>query len=338
MSYLSTAAGDPNYLGYFATPEALEAAYPVGFPGAFAIVGSTDTIWVWDEDSMMWVDSGAGPATGPTGPTGATGPTGPTGPTGATSTVPGPTGPTGPTGATGATSTIPGPSGPSGATGPTGPTGADSTVTGPTGPTGPTGATGSTGAGVAGPTGPTGPTGSTGATVTGPTGATGATVTGPTGATGPTGGTGPTGPTGSTGATGGAPALSGVRAIQTAGNGTSSGSAAVLNFGGEQFDTASYHDNVTNNTRLTFAVAGYFHIGACVTLTSNVLNGIQLRLNGSTIIASGGGGNDNVIRGGTVDTLYHFAASDYVEVLVSTNSSSNSSGDAQTNFWAYLVG
>ncbi len=213
MSYLSTSPGDPNYLGYFATPEALEAAYPVGFPGAFALVGSTDTIWVWDEDTMSWVDTGHPGATGPTGPTGATGATGATGPTGAT-------GATGPTGATGAT-------------GPTGPTGDDgqalnfrgawnaidtydpldavtndgmlwaATATntnsepsdvnpdwvliGAEGPTGPTGATGATGG--------TGPTGATGAT-----GATGG--TGPTGPTGATGDTGPTGPTGATGATG----------------------------------------------------------------------------------------------------------------------------------------
>lgn len=48
-------------MGYFATPEALEAAYPIGWPGAFAVVGSTDTIWVWDEDTMMWVDTGNSP-------------------------------------------------------------------------------------------------------------------------------------------------------------------------------------------------------------------------------------------------------------------------------------
>lgn len=91
MSYLSTSPGDPNFLGYYPTPEALETAFPVGSPGAYAYVASTGTIWVWDEDSMQWVDSGnpvpsAGPTgtTGPTGATGATGPTGATGDTGAT--------------------------------------------------------------------------------------------------------------------------------------------------------------------------------------------------------------------------------------------------------------
>lgn len=140
MSFLSTSPGDFNNLGYFPTLAALEAAYPVGVPGAFAVVGATNTIWVWDEVTLDWVNTGnAPPGAGPTGPTGATG---------AASTVAGPTGPTGAAG--------------TGATGATGPTGAASTVAGPTGPTGPTGATGPTGPqgfiGITGPTGPAAPT------------------------------------------------------------------------------------------------------------------------------------------------------------------------------------
>lgn len=141
MSYQANRVTDVNNLGYFATPTALETAYPIGAPGYFAVVGSTNTIWVWDEGTNAWVDTDttSGP-TGPTGPTGAgtTGATGPTGPTGVTgSGVTGATGPTGSTGPTGAT----------GATGGTGATGSGSTgATGPTGSTGPTGATGGTGA------------------------------------------------------------------------------------------------------------------------------------------------------------------------------------------------
>lgn len=43
--------------GYYATPEALQAAVPLGSDGWWAVVGSTDTIWVWDSDSSDWVDS-----------------------------------------------------------------------------------------------------------------------------------------------------------------------------------------------------------------------------------------------------------------------------------------
>ena len=54
--------GGGNDLGYFATPAALILAYPVGLPGNFAVVGSTDTIWVWDVGTGTWVNTGTPPA------------------------------------------------------------------------------------------------------------------------------------------------------------------------------------------------------------------------------------------------------------------------------------
>ena len=44
-------------VGYYETPEALRAAHLSGQAGNWAIVGSTDTIWVWDTDTGDWVDS-----------------------------------------------------------------------------------------------------------------------------------------------------------------------------------------------------------------------------------------------------------------------------------------
>ena len=44
-------------VGYYETPDALRAAHPTGQAGNWAIVGSTDTIWVWDTDTNDWVDS-----------------------------------------------------------------------------------------------------------------------------------------------------------------------------------------------------------------------------------------------------------------------------------------
>ena len=44
-------------VGYYETPAALRAAHPTGQAGNWAIVGSTDTIWVWDTDTNDWVDS-----------------------------------------------------------------------------------------------------------------------------------------------------------------------------------------------------------------------------------------------------------------------------------------
>lgn len=45
--------------GWYATPEALQSAVPIGENGWFAFVGTTDTIWTWDSDTSAWVDTGA---------------------------------------------------------------------------------------------------------------------------------------------------------------------------------------------------------------------------------------------------------------------------------------
>ena len=43
--------------GWYATPEALKAAVPIGENGWWAVVGTTDTIWTWDNDTKSWKDS-----------------------------------------------------------------------------------------------------------------------------------------------------------------------------------------------------------------------------------------------------------------------------------------
>lgn len=46
-------------VGYYATAAALNAAHPTAKDGNWAIVGTTDTIWVWDSDTEAWKDTGA---------------------------------------------------------------------------------------------------------------------------------------------------------------------------------------------------------------------------------------------------------------------------------------
>jgi len=48
---------DPHNLGWYVDLNALETAHPVGTSGDYAILGSTDTVWVWDEDTIAWVDT-----------------------------------------------------------------------------------------------------------------------------------------------------------------------------------------------------------------------------------------------------------------------------------------
>ena len=54
---VGSGGGDSHNKGYFATQAALEEAYPTGEAGDYAIVGSTDTVWIWDDDNSEWVDT-----------------------------------------------------------------------------------------------------------------------------------------------------------------------------------------------------------------------------------------------------------------------------------------
>lgn len=48
---------DQHNLGWYATQSALEEAHPTAEAGDWAIVGSTDTVWIWDTDTSAWKDS-----------------------------------------------------------------------------------------------------------------------------------------------------------------------------------------------------------------------------------------------------------------------------------------
>lgn len=48
---------DSHNKGFYATPTALNEAVPTAEAGDYAIVGSTDTVWIWDTDTNAWVDS-----------------------------------------------------------------------------------------------------------------------------------------------------------------------------------------------------------------------------------------------------------------------------------------
>ena len=51
-------SGDPHNLGWYTTGVALNNAFPTANDGDWAIVGSTDSVWIWDTDTTTWVDSG----------------------------------------------------------------------------------------------------------------------------------------------------------------------------------------------------------------------------------------------------------------------------------------
>ena len=63
---------DSHNKGWYATENALKTAHATGTDGDWAIVGATDSIWVWDSDTNKWVDSDQkGQVTSVNGQTGA---------------------------------------------------------------------------------------------------------------------------------------------------------------------------------------------------------------------------------------------------------------------------
>lgn len=46
-----------GYLGYFETPELLKQAHPTGNKGDWAIIGSTNSMWIWDTETSSFIDT-----------------------------------------------------------------------------------------------------------------------------------------------------------------------------------------------------------------------------------------------------------------------------------------
>lgn len=107
-------------------------------------------------------------------------------------------------------------------------------------------------------------------------------------------------------------------------------------FAAENFDTDSMHDNVTNNTRITFPHAGTYVIGGVVATAANAVLGARIRLDGSTVLAAQVQGNSGAGERASVSTIYTVTAGQYVE-LQGYASTQNSTGDTETNFWAYKI-
>lgn len=99
----------------------------------------------------------------------------------------------------------------------------------------------------------------------------------------------------------------------------SSLTAAALN--AEEYDTSTYHDNSTNNSRLTVPTTGYYHV------TGRAFSGsagwIYLRINGSTLIRGTqiriGASNTSNSTSATVA----LTAADYVEFILYNDGSAN---------------
>jgi hypothetical protein len=100
-------------------------------------------------------------------------------------------------------------------------------------------------------------------------------------------------------------------------------SETTLAFNEERYDTASMHDNATNNSRLTAPVTGVYAVTAQVSWVPNATGDRQLSLrkNGTTDIAFEDRESDVAQPTQEATTQVRLAAGDYVQVVVaqSTN-------------------
>lgn len=102
----------------------------------------------------------------------------------------------------------------------------------------------------------------------------------------------------------------------------SSNTAATVAWDAENFDTATYHDNATNNSRLTVSSNGYYLITCSMFGTSDIAGGVAnltLLKNGSTNEARSIAPitNDATAPGGiSLSTILNLATNDYVEIKI----------------------
>lgn len=99
----------------------------------------------------------------------------------------------------------------------------------------------------------------------------------------------------------------------------------AIAFDAETFDTDTMHDNVTNNTRITFTTAWYYQISGVFNSDANVVSRAGLRLNWTTYIyeASVGNAGASLANGDTIASIYQFSAADYIELMWYFSSTQN---------------
>lgn len=93
--------------------------------------------------------------------------------------------------------------------------------------------------------------------------------------------------------------------------------ATAVTFDTETFDTDGYHDNVTNNSRLTVSSTAYYRIEGGFSTDANAVTRAQVKLNGTTIIADLSTGNTgaSLHNGTNLSFVYSLTASDYIELF-----------------------
>jgi hypothetical protein len=133
---------------------------------------------------------------------------------------------------------------------------------------------------------------------------------------------------------------------QTTAQSLANGTSTAITFNAEEFDTDAFHDNSTNNTRITIPAgkAGKYLIIAAITFASS---GTGIRT--ISVYKNGSGAFENFQHAptpsaalrGEVSGILNLSVSDYLEVFANQQSGGNldvNAGQADTRFAAIYLG
>lgn len=112
---------------------------------------------------------------------------------------------------------------------------------------------------------------------------------------------------------------------KTANQSISGNTNTLISWNTESYDTNAFHDNATNNTRLTAPATGYYNIGCNIDSGSSTTSQlfVEIFLNGATASISGFGGRDTEVTGVKRANFWtgpvSMTAAQYAEVNVFAN-------------------
>ena len=119
----------------------------------------------------------------------------------------------------------------------------------------------------------------------------------------------------------------GARCISTGNQSISSTSVTAVTFGAESFDSDVFHDNTTNNTRLTIqsGLGGEYIVSAFgeMDLGADDFARVGIRVNGSSFAVEHSittGTFDDPAHTLSVSTIYDLSSGDYIEMTWFQNS------------------
>lgn len=144
-------------------------------------------------------------------------------------------------------------------------------------------------------------------------------------------------------------ATQGCRLTRTVVLSCADGALVTVGFDSEVLDVYGMHSNTVNNSRITFAVAGWYHVGwsgQFILAADYIYVRYVIQLNGSELISQEqfAGTSANVSQKGGTSTIHWFNAGDYIEALVDQNNTANLARDLQLSgswsptFYAVRIG